>query len=84
MLRVSMMVLALFAMVPAVQAADFLDWLKPSTSRTAKAKQPADDARLLTLEPGESELYPKVAPDGKTMLVVAGKRKAMAISRRLL
>jgi len=84
MLRVYMMVLALFAMLPAVQAADFLDWLKPSTSSTAKAKQPADDARLLTLEPGESELYPKVAPDGKTMLVVAGKRKAMAISRRLL
>ncbi|MFQ5581696.1 MAG: TolB family protein [Mariprofundaceae bacterium] len=86
MLRVSMMILALFVAVPTSQAADFLDWLKPVTSgkSKAKAKLPADDARLLTLEPGESELYPKVSPDGKTMLVVVSKRKSMMISRRLL
>ncbi|MDX8407696.1 MAG: TolB protein [Mariprofundaceae bacterium] len=80
--------LMLVLAAPAAHAEGFLDWLEShsgkSGSSAAKVEKPADDALLLTLEPGESEMYPKVSPDGKALLVVSGKKKNLAVTRRLL
>ena len=60
------------------QAAGLLDWLSAGRTTTAKQAAPADAAQLLTLEPGENEMYPQVSSDGKHLLVAAidvrGKR----------
>lgn len=67
---------------------DLLDWLHEVTEKKPQAAevqpQTLIDARLLTLESGESEMYPRISPDGKHLLVVSGKRKHYAITRRLL
>jgi len=72
---------------PAAQAAGLMDWLDEHSSKsgsTAKSVAPADAAALLTLEPGESEMYPKVSPNGKALLVVSGKQHKLAVTRRVL
>jgi hypothetical protein len=72
---------------PAAQAAGLLDWLEAHSSKsgsTAKTVPPTDDARLLTLEPGENEMYPKVSPNGKSLLVVSGKQREQVVTRRVL
>lgn len=59
------------------QAAGLLDWLSAG-QKPAKQAAPADAAQLLTLEPGENEMYPQVSADGKHLLVAViderGKR----------
>ncbi len=68
------------------QAEGLLDWLEahsPKSAGSVKKEAPADDAVLLTLEPGESEMYPKVSPDGRYLLVVSGKPRKLAVTRRL-
>ena len=57
------------------QAEGLLDWLSSGTT-SGKTAQPADAAQLLTLEPGENEMYPQVSPDGKRLLVVAINARA--------
>ncbi len=73
---------------PALAGAEgFLDWLnshKPASATQGRMAEPADSARLLTLEPGETEMYPKVSPDGKFLLVISGKHRNLAVTRRLL
>lgn len=79
-------IIALLAFVPPVHAEDLLDWLQTKASKiqnASKSSIAADNAELLTLEPGENEMYPKVSPDGKTILVASGKRKNVAITLRL-
>jgi len=49
-----------------------------------REKAPADRAELLTLEPGESEMYPRVSPNGRHLLVVSGKGREVAVTRRLV
>ncbi|MES0371633.1 MAG: TolB protein, partial [Mariprofundaceae bacterium] len=78
----------LFAMLiaaPAVQAENLFDWLQ-TASKSKKQKQaeamPADHAVLLTLEPQESEMYPKLSSDGRSMLVTTEKGKHSWVSRR--
>lgn len=67
---------------PAVQAEGILDWLPSASGSSAKQQAPADDARLLTLEPEEAETYPRISGDGRYLLVhVDGGRKAW-VSRR--
>jgi len=67
-------------------AADFLGWLKPGSSATVSGNkvEPADAAVLLTLEPAQNEMYPRVSPDSKSFLVDIDSRKAGGVSRRLL
>ncbi|MDX8402356.1 MAG: TolB protein [Mariprofundaceae bacterium] len=68
------------------RAEGLLDWLKshqPVKSGPAAKPEPADAAELLTLEPGETEMFPKVSPDGRHLLVLRSGRKGAAISRRL-
>jgi dipeptidyl aminopeptidase/acylaminoacyl peptidase len=80
-------VFGVMAFVSPVHAEDLLDWLQNQasqiqhTSNTVKLK---DNAELLTLEPDENEMYPKVSPDGRTMLVVSGKRRKATITLRLV
>ncbi len=51
------------------------------------AGQPSKEepvAKLVTLEANESEMYPKVSPDGKYLLTLTGKSKSYWISRRAI
>jgi Tol biopolymer transport system component len=80
-------ILGVMAFAPSAHAEDLLDWLQTKASdiqHTSNAVKLKDNAELLTLEPGENEMYPKVSPDGKTMLVVSGKRRKAAITLRLI
>ncbi len=63
------------------------DWLHGMAERskvTTLPKSPFISAQLVTLEGGESEMYPKISPDGKHFLVVSGKRNQPVVTRRLV
>jgi len=80
---------AMLAFAPSLQAQDLMDWLQDTDDMPYHASSPADVsgiymAELVTLEPGESEMYPKVSPDGKYLLVVSGKSRKPVITRRLI
>jgi Tol biopolymer transport system component len=62
------------------------DWLseRSTISSSQKKIQPADAAKLLTLEPGETEMYPQPSPDGRYLLTVTRKGKYKWISRRYI
>ena len=80
------LLLGILAFSPPVHAEDLLDWLQSKASEIKHASSSddfLDSAELLTLEPGENEMYPKISPDGKNMLVVSGKRQKVAITLRL-
>ncbi len=80
--------LVLMAFYPSAHAEDLLDWLQQTRAsgiqHSDQAVELVDYAELLTLEPGENEMRPRVSPDGKTMLVASGKRRKMAITLRLI
>ena len=76
-------VLAMFALsITTAQANDLFDFLDTATHKEVKA--PADQAELLTLEPKENEMYPKVSPDDHYLLTLSGKHKDYWISRRAI
>jgi len=77
-------VLAMLAITPAVQAADLFDWLEIPSSAKKGAVKPADDARLLTLEPKESEMYPRAPINGKLLLANVTQGNKSWVSRRSL
>jgi len=80
-------ILAVMVFVPSAHAEDLLDWIETQASglqHSSKADLATDNAQLLTLEPGENEMYPKVSSAGKTMLVVSGKRREVAVTLRLV
>lgn len=80
-------IVAVMALAPSAHAEDLLDWIETRASdlqHSSEADLARDNARLLTLEPGENEMYPKVSPAGKKMLVVSGKRRQVAITLRLV
>jgi Tol biopolymer transport system component len=80
-------ILGVMVFAPSAHAEDLLDWVQTKAAgiqHASKASIPTDNAELLTLEPGENEMYPMVSPDGKTMLVVSGKRRKVAITLRLV
>lgn len=79
-----MLVFALFSFSPLAIATNLGDLLAPVTSRFNQAKAPPDGADLVTLEPGETEMYPRISADGKQILVVASKGKRNWISRRIV
>ncbi len=66
------------------QAADVLDWLeqKAAAVKSGPSALVNDDATLLTLEPGETEMYPKPSPDARSLLVVVNKKRQAWVSRR--
>jgi len=79
---------AMFAFTPSLQAQDLMDWLQDATT-SSRTDAPSDTsgmdmAELVTLEPGESEMYPRVSPGGKYLLVVSGKSRKPVITRRLI
>jgi len=75
--------LALIAAPATVQAEGLLDWLPKASSSSAKEK-PTDSAKLLTIEPGESEMYPQVSQEGRHLIVTVKQKKKGAISRRAI
>ena len=85
-MKKSLMIAAVLLLgTPAAGAADFMDWLKSHTPATAGKKEvPADAAALLTLEPGQNEMYPRVSPDSKSFLAVVSSRQVNEVSRRVL
>jgi len=87
MKKMILFVVALASVAPSTSgAADFLGWLKTGSSSSTSGKKalPADTAVLLTLEPAQNEMYPRVSPDSKSFLVDVDSRQAPGISRRLL
>ncbi len=78
---------AMLAFSPSLQAQDLMDWLHADAPNRASPNADVSDvytAKLVTLEPGESEMYPKVSLDGKYLLVVSGKSRKPVITRRLI
>jgi len=81
------LVLAVMALASPAHAEDLLDWIETQASglqHSSTVSTEMDNAQLLTLEPGENEMYPKVSSAGKKMLVVSGKRRRVAITLRLI
>ncbi|WP_167630955.1 TolB family protein [Mariprofundus ferrooxydans] len=83
---VSLTLLLLLSVPSASQAADLMDWLEEAGKalHTDESADAGDHASLLTLEPGENEMYPKVSPDGNHLLVVSTHRGKSVISQRML
>jgi len=83
--RLTLIALALFIAAPMALAEDMFDWLKPSPfGKKSVAVKPADDARLLTLEPKEAEMYPKASMSGQQLLVNVTQGNKSWVSRRSL
>ena len=80
--------IALLLMASPACAEDLLDWLDDVSRARDSANVSRDavpqEATLLTLEDGEFEMYPKISPDGRYLLVNSGKRNKAVVSRRLL
>jgi len=74
------------ALIPSAQAANLPNWLDDAlaTHDQQKATVSEDKAELLTLEKGETEMYPKISPDGKYLLVASRKKNRQVITRRLV
>ncbi len=83
MIKLLSIIFTLLAVTPAVHAAGLLDWLEPS-SKGSKSTAPADNAKLLTLEPKESEMYPRASISGQQLLVNVNQGKKSWVSRRSL
>lgn len=71
---------------PALATEDLLDWLQDvaEIQPPVTSADHATGATLLTLESGETEMYPRISPDGKHLLVTSGKRNKYAVTRRLV
>jgi len=83
MRKTMFIMLGLIAGTSPAMAEGLLDWLKPAMVGTGgKTIASADSAELLTLEPGETEMYPQPSPDGHFLLVLSGKGRNTWISRR--
>jgi len=83
-LGMTFLVFFMFAWSLPAHAADILDWLEKNTHSASSEQQKKlnDDAVLLTLEPGETEMYPRVSPDARSLLTVVTKKKQAWVSRR--
>lgn len=77
-----LLLIALSMGISTVQANDLFGFLEGSDQQTKGT--PADAAELVTLELKESEMYPKVSPDGQYLLSLTGKSKHYWISRRAI
>lgn len=79
---------SLLLMMPSwAQAQDLMDWLQDarvSSDTHAVDTKDAERAELLTLEPGEIEMYPHISPNGKSLLVISGKSSKPVVTRRLI
>jgi len=73
--------LSLFWMaVPSALAADLFDWLDRGDN--GKKEEPADQAALLTMEPGQSETYPRIVRASHDLLANVEIKKDGWVSRR--
>ncbi len=77
-----LLLIALTISISTAQANDLFEFLESGGQQAKEA--PADTAELITLEPKESEMYPKVSPDGNYLLTLTGKSKNYWISRRAI
>jgi len=85
--RLSLLALMLLATASVAQAG-LLEWLqehRPSAPAKPadKARVQGDDAKLVTLEPKQQELFARVSPDGKHLLVIVEENKKVQLSLRL-
>jgi len=78
-----LLLIALSMATSTAQANDLFGFLESSSNQHIK-EEPSDNAELVTLEPKESEMYPKVSPDGHYLLTLTGKSKNYWISRRAI
>ena len=88
MIRFALTVMATLALSSTAYSDDLLDWLQQEVMEkkpaTESSLSPSENASLLTLESGETEMYPRISPNGKHLLVISGKRNKSVVTRRLL
>jgi len=75
----------LTAMLLAAQpapAAEFGSWLQERGKSAEAAAEPSDGAQLVTLEPGENELFPRISPNGNKLMVMVEKGKEQWLATR--
>ncbi len=89
MYRILLLLAATASFSGAAIGQDLMDWLQdtvePAQVQTGSGgSDVSDPVTLLTLEPGESEMYPRIAPNGRYMLVVSGKGRKPVVTRRLV
>jgi len=78
-------VLTMLITAPIASAEEMFDWLQPSSfGKKSVAVKPADNAQILTLEPNESEMYPKASVNKQQLLVNVSQGKKTWVSRRSL
>ena len=85
MIRALPLIAVLLLATPA-DAEDLLDWLEEvgQSGKSSASQGSGREAVLLTMENGEFEMYPRISPDGKYLLVHSGKRNKALITRRSL
>ena len=75
----------LIAGVHSASANSISDWMGEHRNAQASVSshddQPADAAQLLTLEPGQTEMYARPSPDGRFLITLNSKRNTSWISR---
>jgi Tol biopolymer transport system component len=78
------LLLTLLALPLNAYAVDLEEWLDSVviTPSRQKAERKTDNARLLTLEPRETEMYPRVSPNGRFLITVTRRGRDVWLSRR--
>ncbi|MDX8406124.1 MAG: TolB protein [Mariprofundus sp.] len=84
MKNISILFILLSALSPSAFANSFFDWVGEQKLASPLSDQAiaADRARLLTLESGETEMYPQLSPDGRFLITLSSKGKHQRVSRR--
>ncbi|MFQ5355432.1 MAG: TolB protein, partial [Mariprofundaceae bacterium] len=83
-MKKSLLLLA-FLLAPATTfAVDLEEWLDSvvTSSSKQKAQKLTDNARLLTLEPKDTEMYPRISPNGRFLINVTRRGKDAWLVRR--
>lgn len=81
-----LLVATAIVLAPAAYGEGLTDWLHGITEHSMGTVSlgSSSSVRLITLERGESEMYPKMSPGGKHFLVVSGKHNQRVVTRRFL
>lgn len=83
MKRIIGLILGISAASQPAAANTLLDWMNEHRPAQAQQQsQPADSAQLLTLEPDQTEMYPRLSPNGRFLMTLSSKGKHTWISRR--
>ncbi|MDQ6954820.1 MAG: TolB protein [Mariprofundaceae bacterium] len=81
-MKKTLILIAITMSISTAQANNLFDFMKNSATQTSN--EIVDGAQLVTLEPKESEMYPKASPDGRYLLTLTSNNRHYWISRRAI